>query len=85
MEDSDRVMVKAAAFGAVLVVLAAVFRIWLPEVFAWGLSSFVGILLFHWSPPRIHRNMTVVKSVVLSLAGAITAAAAVVVVNTVFD
>lgn len=80
MEDSDGVIVKATAFGAGLVVLAAVFRIWLQDYVAWGLSSFVGTLLFHWLPPRIHRNITVMKSVGLSLAAGIAAAVAVYVV-----
>lgn len=84
MQDSDKVIVKATAFSAVLVILAAVFRVWFQEPVAWGLSAFVGVLLFHWLPPRIHHNLTVIKSVGLSLASGIAAGVAVLLVDMLF-
>lgn len=71
MEIEDKVAIKAFVFGGAFPLIALPLQAAFNGVLAWGVAAFIWTAMFHWLPPRIHRNLTVIRSAMLCLAAAI--------------
>ena len=73
MQIEDAVALKAGLFGLTMPLLTLPLSHVLPNWSAWAIAATVGTALFHWLPPRIHRDLTPVRSVAICVAAGITA------------
>ena len=68
MQIEDKVALKAGLFGLTLPFLTLLLAHFLPQWGAWAIGAAVGTALFHWLPPRIHRELTPLRSVAICVA-----------------
>lgn len=76
MEMREKVMLKAGIFGVTLPVLTIPFMSHFPSWLVWSLASCVACALFHWLPPRIHRDLTPLRSALICVGAGVVSGGA---------